>query len=113
MTAPQPAGPATADAVAGWLGIAENNDTERQHIADVVPAVNAWVATFHTPDDNGKWPAHVTRGAVMLAARITRRRNSPAGVEAFTELGPTYVSRYDPDIDKMLGLGGYRPIVVG
>jgi hypothetical protein len=49
----------------------------------------------------------------MLAARLVRRRNSPAGVEAFTEMGPTYVSRFDPDVDRLLGMGPYRPLVVG
>lgn len=113
MTAPTPSGPATVEAVAGWLGVPEGNP-ERAHIAVVVPAVNAYVASFHdTPPEGDPWPSLVTQGAVMLAARITRRRNSPAGVEAFTELGPTYVSRYDVDLDRFLGMGGHRRIVVG
>lgn len=113
MTAPQPQGPATVEAVAGWLGITDDNP-DHAHVVEVVPAVNDFVRSFHTaPAEGQEWPPMVVRGAVMLAARITRRRNSPAGVESFTELGPTYVSRYDVDLDRLLGLGNYRQIVAG
>lgn len=112
VTTPLPDGPATVDAVAGWLGIPEGNP-ERAHVAEVVPAVNALVATWHTPSEAGVWPDSVRMGAVMLAARITRRRNSPGGVETLTDLGPTYVARYDADLDRLLRLGGWRDLVVG
>lgn len=117
MTAPvEVTGPATVDAVAGWLAVPAGH-AERAHIGDVVPAVNALVRKFRQPvgelDGVTVWAADVEQGAVMLAARITRRRNSPGGVETFTELGPAYVSRFDPDIDKLLGLGGWRDLVVG
>lgn len=113
MTAPAPDYPATVDAVAGWLKVPEGTlgDSERTVIAEVVPAVNAWIGTFH--DITAPVPENVVRGAVMLAGRIVRRRNSPAGVETFGELGATYVARYDPDIEMLLGLGRYRPLVVG
>ncbi|MFW0790100.1 hypothetical protein [Gordonia sp. CPCC 205333] len=111
MTTPTPDGPATVEAVAGWLQLPEGHD-DLAHVAQVVPAVNAWIATFATRGENG-WPAHIVQGAVMLAARITRRRNSPGGVESFSEMGATYVARYDIDIDRLLGLGGYRPLIVG
>lgn len=112
MTGPAVDYPATVDAVAGWLKVPDSpaGTAERVHIAEVVPAVNAFVASFHPGTDLA---ADVVHGAVMLAARIVRRRNSPAGVESFGELGATYVSRYDPDIDRLLGLGEYRRIVVG
>ncbi|WNO26670.1 head-to-tail adaptor [Gordonia phage Rahul] len=114
MTAPAgPESPATVAAVAGWLGVPEDDTEEIRHIEAVVPAVNALVRSCHTAPDGDAWPAHIAQGATMLAARIVRRRNSPAGVEAFTELGPQYVSRYDPDLDRLLGLGGWRRLVVG
>lgn len=114
MTTPATEAPATVTAVAGWLGVPDDDTEERRHIAVVVPAVNALIGSFHAaPADGGEWPQHIVQGATMLAARIVRRRNSPAGVEAFTDLGPQYVSRYDPDLDRMLGLGGWRPLVVG
>lgn len=112
MTSPAAEYPATVEAVAGWLGIPEGGPgvAERAHIAKVVPAVNALVRRYgHTGDD---LPADVVQGATMLAGRITRRRNSPAGVESFGELGATYVARYDPDIDVLLGTGKHRPLVI-
>lgn len=116
MTTPVPlVGPATVDAVAGWLGVPDPHP-ERAHIASAVLAVNAFIAEYRrdaADPETGEFPAHIVQGAIQLAARITRRRNSPAGVESFTELGPSYVSRYDVDLDRLLGLGGYRRIVVG
>lgn len=116
MTAPDVDYPATVDAVAGWLKLPNDGGAavtaERDAIQSSVTAVNAFVATFHEVAGR-TLPAHVVQGAVMLAGRITRRRNSPAGVESFGELGATYVARYDPDINMLLGLAGFRPIVVG
>lgn len=113
MTTPTPDYPATVEAVAGWLGIPAGpaGEVERDHIATVVPAVNALVRDWHpTPEVLND---QIVLGAVMLAARVTRRRNSPAGVEALGEMGATYVSRYDVDLDRMLGLGTYRKLIVG
>lgn len=51
------------------------------------------------------------QGAVMYAAREYRRRNSPAGIEAFGEV-MSFVVRYDTDIERALQTGSYaRPIV--
>lgn len=59
----------------------------------------------YTPD------AETYRGAVMYAARQYRRRNSPAGIETFGDV-TSYVSRWDPDIDRALQTGSYaRPVV--
>lgn len=52
------------------------------------------------------------RGAVMLAARLVRRRNSPAGIESFGE-SVTYVAAYDPDLDRFLRRNRYRLPGVG
>ena len=48
----------------------------------------------------------VYQGAVMLAARLVRRRNSPAGIETFSD-SVAYVSRWDPDIQRALRQGAY------
>ncbi len=49
----------------------------------------------------------------MLIARFDRRRNSPAGVDTVTEMGPVYVSRRDPDVAQLLELGTWHRPVVG
>lgn len=61
----------------------------------------------YTPD------AEVYQGSVMYAARLLRRRNSPAGVETYGGLGATFVARYDPDIDRALHTGSFTPPGVG
>lgn len=50
--------------------------------------------------------AEVYQAAVMLAARLFRRRNSPGGVETFAD-SIAYVARYDPDIQRALRIGAY------
>lgn len=52
-------------------------------------------------------------GALMLAARLHRRRNSSTGVESVSEVGATYVSRYDNDLDRQLRIGAWLPPRVG
>jgi hypothetical protein len=61
-------------------------------------AVPLLAAPVYAPD------AEVYQAAVMLAARLVRRRNSPGGVETFGE-SVTYVSRYDPEIARALRTG--------
>lgn len=64
------------------------------------PAVYPPAEPVYTPD------AEVYQGAVMLAARLVRRRNSPAGIETFSD-SVAYVSRWDPDIQRALRQGAY------
>ena len=84
---------------------------------------DAWV--YHDPDTPNPpdpppitWPAEfipdaeVYQAAVMLAARLVRRRNSPGGIESFGE-SVQYVSRYDPDIGRALRSGGWALPGVG
>lgn len=77
------------------------------HLGRVVDATNALVTAL--PDKNTvtvygveQWAADTQLGAVMLAARLYTRRNSPNGIEAMSDGGATYVSRYDSDIARML-----------
>lgn len=82
----------------------------------VVDAVNVLLVQWFgdlADEETGDWPANYRLGGTMLAARVFRRRNSPAGVETFGELGPIYVQRNDPDIALMLGIGNYARPQVG
>lgn len=103
----------TAAKVKTWMHL---QGTEQDtHVTTVVEAVNAFIAGLPVLDglaDGAAWPKQVDLAATMLAARLVRRRNSPSGVEALTEAGTSYVSRYDPDIARMLELDGYeRPAI--
>lgn len=85
-------------------------DEQLEAIADAVNyLVRRWpVAQLAV--DRAEWPASVVRGATMLAGRLWRRKDSPAGVEAFGQLGAAYVMRSDPDIAMLLQLGSWaRP----
>lgn len=85
-----------------------------EEVEPVVAAVNALVATYHeAPAPGEDWEPNIKLGSLMLAARVYRRRNSPAGVESLGEAGPVYVSRNDPDLSQLLQIGRYAPPRVG
>lgn len=84
-------------------------DPATEEVPGVIDAVNGMVTQWH----GAEWPAGVKLGAVMLAARLYRRRNSPAGVESFSDMGASYVSRYDSDLDRQLRINAWTPPRVG
>ncbi|MDK8450894.1 hypothetical protein [Corynebacterium mastitidis] len=99
----------TPEQVADYLG---ESTAALPELTEITEAVTALLVGYKgTPTDT--WGADVAFGAKMLCARIYRRRNSPAGVEALGELGPVYVSRNDPDLAQLLKLGRYAPLQVG
>jgi hypothetical protein len=94
--------------VAGWLKLVEVDDAI---LTPVVAATNAWVAALPVlvgADPDADWPADVWQGAVMLAARWYRRRNTPAGVESYAD-NVVYLPRRDADVSALLHLA--RPAV--
>lgn len=109
-------GPATVTGLKAHLGISDDRDTAR--LEGIVAAVNAKVrqwpcSTVAVNLADWSTAAHVVEGATMLAARLYRRKNSPAGVEAFGTEGAVYVMRNDPDVAMLLGLGPWQPPAVG
>lgn len=103
--------------VKAWLKLGDTADDDL--ITDVVAATTAYVATIPyvlalDPEvwPPGLWPSDVTQGAIMLAARLYRRRNTPSGVESFVE-GAVYLPRRDHDVDMLLHQGFYAPKFVG
>lgn len=102
----------TVEKVADQLGLVGTSHNDE--LVPVIAAVDALVTSYNeAPADGEQWPANLQLGAVMLAARIYRRRNSPAGVESMGEIGPVYVSRNDPDLAQLLKIGKYAPPKVG
>ena len=96
----------TAQSVAEWL----DAPFADKHMETVTEAVNAYVEALPSieREEGGAWAKTTILGATMLAARLYKRRNSPNGIEAFGEIGNTYVSRYDSDIARMLHLESFR-----
>lgn len=89
----------TAEAVASYLRLT----TADAACGQVAEAVNAYLdGADNLTDDAGTPRASAKLGATMLAARLHRRRNSPAGIESFTADGAAYVTRYDPDAALLL-----------
>jgi hypothetical protein len=52
------------------------------------------------------------QAGVMLAGKLVRRRNSPAGIESFGD-SVTYVAAYDPELALLLRRGSNRLPAVG
>lgn len=106
-------GPATLDGVKGFLRLEDTTDDDR--LEAVVAAVNGKVRGWPCSEaavDAPAFPDAVVEGATLLAGRLFRRRESPAGVAAFGELGPVYVMRNDPDVAMLLNLGSWtRPMI--
>jgi hypothetical protein len=52
------------------------------------------------------WPAvpdEIKNATLLLAQRLLSRKDSPTGVQGFSDLGVVRVSRYDPDYDALIG----------
>lgn len=95
----------TPTAVAGWLGDAALATIPQ--LADVCDAVEVHYAEHYQPDPVDPDTLLPVRSKatdlalVMMAARLYRRRHTPEGVTT-GDLGPAYVPRFDPDIDRLL-----------
>lgn len=98
----------TAAEVAAWLKLDNADDP---NLVSAVAAANA-VATRYLGDSAGQDEAG-RAGAMMLAARLYRRRNSPDGVQAITDSGAAYVARTDPDVARLLRIDQYAVPKVG
>lgn len=66
------------------------------------------VAQVSLPDP----PVDLRLGVLRLAGRWLIRKRSPDGLVAMGEMGSSRVSSFDPDIDRMLGIGRYAKNVI-
>jgi hypothetical protein len=81
-----------------------------------VEAVNALVRSWPVSAgavDMDTWPGEIVLGSSMLCARLFMRKNSPEGILPLGDGSVAYVSRNDPDISMLLGLGTWGAPVVG
>ena len=99
---------ALAARAAAWIKLPGGADEAMRACAQ---AAVSFVGSL--PSGRAPWTDTVALGATMLTARLYRRRNSPAGIEALTDLGTSYVSRYDSDIARMLRIDAFMgPVAV-
>lgn len=110
-----PAGWIVPADVAHWLRLPDPIPTvDADLIADCCAAAEP-IVVRHRADvgtDPAAIPADVYQGSVMLAGRLYRRRNSPAGIETMGE-STNYIASFDPDLDQFLQRGRYRIPGVG
>lgn len=103
----------SAAQVADQLALPNTDEATLKALAPIVAAVNSRVAGWLGYAAADEWAADHVLGAVMLAAHLYRRRNTPGGVEQFNELGVAYVQKSDPHVSMLLGLGAWtKPVVV-
>jgi hypothetical protein len=114
VTAPTGTGPTTVPRILAMLSLQES---EADAVAGPVAAVNSlvrgWLKPAAVVDGEELWDARHVYGADLLAARLYRRRDSPAGVLPFGQEGAAYVQRNDPDVALLLEMGHYARLQVG
>lgn len=109
-------GPATLALIRAKLRLRPEDTDADEALTDHAEAVNYLVRRWPVASqavDQPEWPESITIGAVMLAVRLWRRKDSPAGVETFGQLGGAYVMRNDPDIAMLLQLGTWQRPGIG
>ncbi|MFI5861203.1 hypothetical protein [Streptomyces sp. NPDC051546] len=86
-------------------------------LTQAVDAINALavdtVPRLRTVPPLTVWPEDVRAGLLMQAQRLFARRSSPTGVAAYTDSGPAYVARWDPDVERLLRIGSWAPPQAG
>lgn len=103
----------TEDDVIAFLELQHTTPQTLAGLTGAVAAANDLVSSWK----GAGWDSvpRFRQGAVMLAARLYRRRFSPGGLEGYSsgDGGLAYVQRNDPDIAQLLGLGIYKRPQVG
>ncbi|MFE7133398.1 hypothetical protein ACFVIM_21330 [Streptomyces sp. NPDC057638] len=105
----------TAQNAADYIGIALPDPAtyDGYALGIVVNAVNVLVPStvprVRALPPSEEWPVDVTLAAHLMAARLFARRRSPTGVATYTETGPAYVARWDPDLERLLQVGKWAP----
>lgn len=100
----------TRGELGAWLKLGPQQEVDAAILDTICAATTAFVNDLpHVRADQAtQWAAGTRAGALMLAARLWRRRNSPEGVASFAEAGVSFVARYDPDVTRLLRLNGPR-----
>ena len=100
-----------ATEAAHYMKCAVPDADHRLCAAAVAALIDSFPQVPRTPE--GEYTAAVKHAAIMYVARLHRRRNSPTGIEQVTDIGSSYVARYDPDIARALRIDSYTPPRIG
>lgn len=93
--------------VATWELGPDNADVTAWPWTRVV-AAGGWLSDAVTVRVTATWgwpavPDAIVQAATLLAARLYRRKDSPQGVLGSAEWGTVRVSRFDPDVEALVG----------
>lgn len=112
--------PPTLDELKTDMKIGLEDDRDDERLTQVLAAAVAWVQRNKAgrydfagdPTSPLEAPGtDIELGTLRLAARWHTRRRSPDGlVQVAQEMGSNRVPSFDPDIDRLLGIGRYAPI---
>jgi hypothetical protein len=98
--------------------------TDRPSLQTACNAVASYVEEIHPEEwvydelDPTLPPVYTPRpsyvlGAIMFAARLAARGGTILGVQGYAELGGSPILRTDPDIARLLKIGGFRAFAFG
>jgi len=105
--------PPTLDALKTELSIEPEDTASDDSLTGALDAAVAFVQRVrsdlnYTTTGTGQPTAEVVLGTLRLAARWHIRRRSPDALIQMGELGAARVRSFDPDIERLLGIGRYR-----
>ncbi|MFJ9433685.1 hypothetical protein ACIRQY_29085 [Streptomyces sp. NPDC101490] len=82
---------------------------------DTVPRLRLIEAGAEPGQPLPQWPEDIRAALLLQAQRIFARRSSPTGVAGYSDLGgaAVYVSRWDPDVERLLRIGSWAPPQTG
>ncbi|MFI6308487.1 head-tail connector protein [Amycolatopsis thailandensis] len=105
--------PPLADLKADMKVPGEGDDPRLQACLDAaatfVEAIRSDVDYRPNPLPDAKVPTpDLALGTIRLAARWFTRRRSPEALVDMAELGSARIPSFDPDIDRLLGIGRFR-----
>jgi hypothetical protein len=106
--------PPTLDELKLDMGVDDDRDDDR--LGQVLDAAVAFVVrvrprfNYEADPDSAlpAPPADIQLGTVRLAGRWHSRRRSPDALVDMAEMGASRVPSFDPDIERLLGIGRYR-----
>lgn len=100
-----------ADRAAAWA----KSPTTTPEMGMCAAAVIDYLGTLPSVprDTDGTLTAAAELGAIMLTARLERRRNSTSGIESSADLGIAYVARTDSDIARLLRIDAFQTPQIG
>lgn len=105
--------PPTLDALKAEMQIEFTDDASDEALTLALDAAVAFVQRVRsdlnfTTTGTGQPTAEHYLGTLRLAARWFTRRRSPDALIQMGELGAARVPSFDPDIERLLGIGRYR-----